>query len=77
MPYYRLQTVFVTRSPFQRRRDLATVGADTASSSSLLGGVARVYDIDEDTAKTQRHARDRLTAHVAGLRTGDRGDADA
>ncbi|EMA22800.1 PH domain-containing protein [Haloarcula amylolytica] len=79
VPYYRLQTVFVTRSPFQRRRDLATVGADTASSSSLLGGVARVYDIDEDTAKELRDTlRERLTAHVAGLRTGDRaGDADA
>ncbi|MDQ2072236.1 PH domain-containing protein [Haloarcula sp. H-GB4] len=79
VPYYRLQTVFVTRSPFQRRRDLATVGADTASSSSLLGGVAQVYDIDEDTAKELRDTlRERLTAHVAGLRTGARGgDADA
>ncbi|EMA02012.1 putative membrane protein [Haloarcula vallismortis] len=79
VPYYRLQTVFVTRSPFQRRRDLATVGADTASSSSLLGGVARVYDIDEDTATELRDAlRERLTAHVSGLRTNDRaGDADA
>jgi len=79
VPYYRLQTVFVTRSPFQRRRDLATVGADTASSSSLLGGVARVYDIDEGTAKELRDTlRERLTAHVAGLRTGDRAsDAEA
>ena len=79
VPYYRLQTVFVTRSPFQRRRDLATVGADTASSSSLLGGLARVYDIDEGTAKELRDAlRERLTAHVAGLGTTDRaGDADA
>ena len=79
VPYYRLQTVFVTRSPFQRRRDLATVGADTASSSSLLGGVARVYDIDEDTAAELRDTlRERLTAHLAGLRAGDRaGDADA
>ncbi|NLV12557.1 PH domain-containing protein [Haloarcula argentinensis] len=79
VPYYRLQTVFVTRSPFQRRRDLATVGADTASSSSLLGGVARVYDIDEDTASELRDTlREHLTAHVAGLRTGDRvSDADA
>ncbi|MHC3380935.1 PH domain-containing protein [Haloarcula sp. H-GB5] len=79
VPYYRLQTVFVTRSPFQRRRDLATVGADTASSSSLLGGVARVYDIDEDTASELRDTlREHLTAHVAGLRTGDRvSDADS
>ncbi|MFB6222597.1 MAG: PH domain-containing protein [Haloarcula sp.] len=70
VPYYRLQTVFVTRSPFQRRRDLATVGADTASSSSLLGGVALVYDIDETTAKNLRDTlRDRLTAHVTELRS--------
>ncbi|KAA9397800.1 hypothetical protein Har1130_07095 [Haloarcula sp. CBA1130] len=72
VPYYRLQTVFVTRSPFQRRRDLATVGADTASSSSLLGGVARVYDIDEDTATELRDTlRERLTAHIASRRRGE------
>ncbi|MDT3435401.1 PH domain-containing protein [Haloarcula sp. 1CSR25-25] len=71
VPYYRLQTVFVTRSPFQRRRDLATVGADTASSSSLLGGVARVYDIDEDTAGELRDTlRERLRADIAARRTG-------
>ena len=71
VPYYRLQTVFVTRSPFQRRRDLATVGADTASSSSLLGGVARVYDIDEGTAKQLRDTlRARLRADIAARRAG-------
>ncbi|KOX93105.1 hypothetical protein AMS69_11695 [Haloarcula rubripromontorii] len=71
VPYYRLQTVFVTRSPFQRRRDLATVGADTASSSSLLGGIARVYDIDEDTASQLRDAlRERLRADIAARRAG-------
>jgi len=73
VPYYRLQTVFVTRSPFQRRRDLATVGADTASSSSLLGGVARVYDIDEDTAAELRDTlRERLWADIIARRADDR-----
>ncbi|WP_336339173.1 PH domain-containing protein [Haloarcula brevis] len=71
VPYYRLQTVFVTRSPFQRRRDLATVGADTASSSSLLGGVARVYDVDEGTAGQLRDTlRERLRADIAARRAG-------
>ncbi|MDS0221591.1 PH domain-containing protein [Haloarcula sp. S1AR25-5A] len=73
VPYYRLQTVFVTRSPFQRRRDLATVGADTASSSSLLGGIARVYDIDEGTATELRDSlRERLRVDIAARRSGDR-----
>ncbi|EMA30260.1 PH domain-containing protein [Haloarcula japonica] len=73
VPYYRLQTVFVTRSPFQRRRDLATVGADTASSTSLLGGVARVFDIDEDTATELRNTlRERLRVDIAARRSGER-----
>ncbi|WP_424004660.1 PH domain-containing protein [Haloarcula salina] len=75
VPYYRLQTVFVTRSPFQRRRDLATVGADTASSSSLLGGVARAYDLDESVAvELREELRRRLTAHIAARRRGDAAD---
>ncbi|GCF12173.1 membrane protein [Haloarcula mannanilytica] len=78
VPYYRLQTVFVTRSPFQRRRDLATVGADTASSSSLLGGIARVYDIDEGTATELRDSlRERLTAHIASRRRGESAAGEA
>jgi len=73
VPYYRLQTVFVTRSPFQRRRDLATVGADTASSASLLGGIARVYDIDEGTATELRDSlRERLRVDIAARRSGER-----
>jgi putative membrane protein len=47
------------------------VGADTASSSSLLGGVARVYDIDEGTAKQLRDTlRARLRADIAARRAG-------
>ncbi|MDS0283203.1 PH domain-containing protein [Haloarcula onubensis] len=61
VPYYRVQTVFVGRSPFQRRRDLATVTADTASTSSLLGGDARAYDVDDDRAAQLRDTlRERL-----------------
>ncbi|MBV0903227.1 PH domain-containing protein [Haloarcula salina] len=78
VPYYRLQTVFVTRSPFQRRRDLATVGADTASSSSLLGGVARAYDLDEEVAvELREELRRRLTAHIAMRRRGESTADDA
>ena len=54
VPYYRIQTVFFVRSPFQRRRSLATVTADTASSNSLLGGSATAYDVDEGTATDLR-----------------------
>jgi len=54
VPYYRIQTVFVNRSPFQRRRTLATVVADTASTASLFGGDARVYDVDDGVAADLR-----------------------
>jgi len=61
VPYYRIQTVFVGRSPFQRRRRLATLTADTASTASLLGGSANAHDIDEDTASDLRDTlRERL-----------------
>jgi putative membrane protein len=54
VPYYRVQTVFVSRSPFQRRRNLATVTADTASASSILGGSATAYDLDSAVAEDLR-----------------------
>lgn len=50
VPYYRLQTVFTSRTVFQRRLDLATLTADTASSSTLGGGDPTAYDIDDDDA---------------------------
>jgi putative membrane protein len=73
VPYYRVQTVFVGRSPFQRRRDLATVTADTASTSSIVGGSARVYDVDDDRAAQLRDTlRERLYSDlVARKRDGD------
>jgi len=61
VPYYRVQTVFVGRSPFQRRRRLATVTADTASTSSIMGGDARAYDVDDERAAQLRDTlRERL-----------------
>ncbi|MFC6973517.1 PH domain-containing protein [Halomicroarcula sp. GCM10025709] len=61
VPYYRIQTVFVGRSPFQRWRRLATLSADTASTASVLGGDARAYDLDEATATELRETlRERL-----------------
>jgi len=70
VPYYRLQTVFVGRSPFQRRRNLATVTADTASTSSLLGGAARAYDVDDDRAAQLRDTlRERLYTDLLQRRT--------
>ncbi len=54
VPYHRLQTVVDTRSVFQRRRHLASVTADTASTASMLGGDATAFDIDADEATTLR-----------------------
>ena len=46
VPYYRIQTVIETATIFQRRRHLATLTADTASSASLLGRTAAAIDAD-------------------------------
>ncbi|PSP85308.1 hypothetical protein BRC96_02865 [Halobacteriales archaeon QS_6_64_34] len=67
VPYYRVQTVFVGRSPFQRRRDLATVTADTASTSTIVGGSATAYDVDDDRATELRGIlRERLYTDLLG-----------
>jgi len=69
VPYYRIQTVFVGRSPFQRRRSLATLTADTASTASVLGGSASAYDVDEGTATELRNElRARLYTDLAARR---------
>jgi len=54
VPYYRIQTVIDSRNVFQRRRDLASVTADTASSSSLVGGDATAHDVDDGRADDLR-----------------------
>jgi|AntDeeMinimDraft_4_1070355.scaffolds.fasta_scaffold00036_63 putative membrane protein len=56
VPYYRVQTVIGSRSVFQRYRDLASVTADTASTSSLMGGDATAHDVDDATARALHDA---------------------
>ena len=71
VPYYRIQTVFVRRSLFQRRRRLATLTADTASSSSLVGGDASAFDIGSDVAAELRDTlRDRLRTDLLARKSG-------
>lgn len=54
VPYDRIQTVVDRRTVFQRRRDLANVTADTASTSSLGGGDAVAIDVDAADADRLR-----------------------
>jgi putative membrane protein len=63
VPYYRVQTVIESATPFQRRRRLATVVADTAGSRSLTGVDAKALDIDAAAATTLREA---LEARLQG-----------
>jgi putative membrane protein len=75
VPYYRMQTILVSRTPFQRRRRLATLSADTASTASILGGDARAYDVDEGTAVRLRETlRDRLYTDLLEQRARRRAD---
>lgn len=61
VPYYRVQAVVHTQSIFQRRRRLASVTADTASSASFFGRAATAHDIDADGGlELQRRIEDRL-----------------
>lgn len=69
VPYFRLQTVFVSRTIFQRRRRLASVVGDSASSSGLLGGDAVAHDLDEDDAdRLREELLDRLRGDLAARR---------
>jgi putative membrane protein len=54
VPYRRIQTIVDRRTIFQRRRNLASVTADTASTSSLRGGDAVAIDVDEGDARRLR-----------------------
>ncbi|WP_226482930.1 PH domain-containing protein [Natrinema amylolyticum] len=67
VPYYRVQAVLHQATIFQRRRRLASVTADTASSASLLGRAATAYDVDADRglemqAVIEERLQDRLRA---------------
>ncbi|WP_348609918.1 PH domain-containing protein [Halobaculum rarum] len=73
VPYFRLQTVFVSRTIFQRRRRLASVVGDSASSSGLLGGDAVAHDLDADAADGLREELlDRLRGDLVARRRAGR-----
>jgi putative membrane protein len=73
VPYYRIQTVIDSRSPFQRRWRLATVAVDTAGSLSILGAGAAAVDVDRETAEFLREELDeRLRSALARRRAGRR-----
>jgi len=65
VPYYRLQTVVDEATVFQRRRHLASLVADTASSATLSRSSPTAHDLDaDDVDRLQRELRDRLQAHL-------------
>jgi len=69
VPYYRIQTVVDSRTVFQRRRNLASVTADTASTASILGGSPTAIDVDSRTADTLRETlNSRLQASLRAER---------
>jgi len=56
VPHYRVQTVSTSQTVFQRRRDLATLVVDTATSGSFWGGDAVALDIDRERAGQLRES---------------------
>ncbi|WP_207588842.1 PH domain-containing protein [Halomontanus rarus] len=61
VPYYRVQSVVYQQTVFQRRRRLASVTADTASSAAFFGRAATAYDIDVTRAlEVQRGLNEQL-----------------
>jgi len=65
VPYYRIQTVVGEATVFQRRRDLASLVADTASSATFSRSSPTAHDLDaDDVDALQRELRDRLQAAI-------------
>jgi len=61
VPYYRVQTLSSAQSIFQRRRDLATLLVDTATSGGFWGGDAVIPDIEaERVEKLRERTHDRF-----------------
>ncbi|MCU4740494.1 PH domain-containing protein [Natronoglomus mannanivorans] len=61
VPYYRVQSVVYQQTLFQRRRRLASITADTASSAAFFGRAATAYDIDVTRAlQVQQGLNERL-----------------
>ncbi|MFW5974064.1 MAG: PH domain-containing protein [Natrialbaceae archaeon] len=54
VPYYRVQTISSSQTVFQRRRNLATLVVDTATSGGFWGGDAVALDIDQEVAERLR-----------------------
>lgn len=77
VPFHRLQTVVDTRSIFQRRRRLASVTADTASTASVLGGDATAFDLDADRADDLREQLAERLQWGLALRRARRGSTRA
>lgn len=76
VPYYRVQAVVDTRTIFQRRRRLATVTADTASSAAFFGRSAAAIDVDAGRAATladaiESHLQEQLRERDDVDRVGD------
>ncbi|SDJ40123.1 putative membrane protein [Halovenus aranensis] len=80
VPYYRVQTVSVSQTVFQRRRRLGTLVVDTASSGGFWGGNGVALDIDIEAARQlhetvhdrfQLSARERQTTKRRSVRPGD------
>lgn len=66
VPYYRVQTISSSQTVFQRRRNLATLVVDTASSGGFWGGNAVAPDIDREVAEQLRDTvHDRFHESVA------------
>ncbi|WP_435160277.1 PH domain-containing protein [Halorubrum sp. SY-15] len=74
VPYYRIQNVIDRRSLFQRRWNVASVVADTAGTSSLVGDDAAAVDVDTDDAVALRDAlTTRLQASLHDRRSRETG----
>jgi len=72
VPYYRIQSVINSQTIFQRRRRLASVTADTASSASFFGRAATAIDLDAGRGATlQAQLGEELQAELRA-RGGDR-----
>ena len=70
VPYYRIQNVIDSRTVFQRRWHVATIVADTAGTSSVVGVDAAAVDFDIDEAVTLREElNDRLQTAVTERRS--------
>ncbi|WP_267163134.1 PH domain-containing protein [Halovenus salina] len=72
VPYYRVQTVSVSQTVFQRRRRLGTLVVDTASSGGFWGGNGIALDIDiEEASRLHETIHNRFQLSVRERRAGN------